>query len=462
MKQFFFLTLCVAVLQGFSGSARAQDNVIDEVIWVIGDDAILKSDVEKERIQALSYGQRIEGDPYCVIPEQLAIQKLFLHQAKLDSIDVPESQVYQAAEAYVNNMIASVGSREKLEEYEKKPINVIRENIRTLYREREIVREMQKKIVGKVKVSPVDVRRFYDRIPKDSLPFISTTVEVQIITVEPRIALSEIDEIKARLRDFTDQVNKGEREFSTLARIYSEDKETARYGGERGFEGKGTLVPEYAAVAFDLNDPKKVSRIVETEYGYHIIQLVEKRGDRINTRHILLKPKVSETELNEAMAKMDSIRTDIANGKFTFEEGASFLSYDKDSRNNNGLMVNKKELNDPTVNERTGTSRFEMSELPDAMGKVVDKMKVGEISAPFTMINSKQKEIVAIVKLKTRVEGHKASLTDDYQALKGMVENQKSEEILNKWISQKQKDTYIRIHDNWKNCDFERDGWVKE
>lgn len=457
MKKFLLLSL-VTLFNGVM--LQAQSNVIDEVIWVIGDDAILLSDVENMRLHMMQLErQRMQGDPYCVIPEQMAIQKLFLHQAKLDSIEVPDSRVYQQVEAQVNYAVNQVGSREKLEEYLGKSINNYREELRTNIKENAIVQEVQAKLVENLKVTPSEVRTFFNKIPQDSLPYIETTVEVQIITIEPTVSLAEIDNIKEQLRDFTEQVTGGKKQFSTLARLYSQDKASAERGGELGFVGKGLLDPEFATVAFELNDPKRVSRVVKSEYGYHIIQLIEKRGDRINVRHILLKPEISAEELAAAVQKLDSIRTEIVNGKFSFEEAAPYLSADKDTRNNQGLMVNSGESK---YSDRTGTSRFEMDELPAEMGKVVYTMKAGDISNPFTMINSKGQEIAAIVKLKSRIDGHKANLAEDFQALKSMVETQKREEIINKWIAKKQKETYIRIHDNWKNCDFEKDGWVQK
>jgi len=402
-------------------------------------------------------GQRLSGDPYCLIPEQMAIHKLFLHQAALDSITANESQVLQYVERWINNAITQVGSKEKLEEYLNKPLNKIREERRDAVREQQIVQEMQRHIIGNVKLTPSDVRRFYSNIPQDSLPYIQATVEVEIITIEPQISLQETEMIKEKLRDITDRVHKGETEFSSQARMYSEDHESAMRGGEYGLRGKSELDPEFAAVAFSLNDPKKVSKIVQSEYGYHIIQLIEKRGDRVNVRHILLKPQVSNEALREATLRLDSIANDIRTDKYTFEEAATYVSFDKDTRNNKGLMVNYRDEH----SHNYGTSRFEMQELPQEMGGIVKNLKVGEISNPFTMINSKQKEVVAVVRLKSRTEGHKANISDDYQTLKILVENQKREELLNKWISKKQKETYIRINDNWKNCDFQKDGWVK-
>ena len=430
MKKLLFTLLLACSIVG----VKAQDNVIDEVVWVVGDDAILRSDVESQRLYMLNSGEKLDGDPYCVIPEQMAIQKLYLNQAKIDSVEVPEAQVIQSVEQWMNFVINQIGSKEKVEEYFNKKMPQIKEERTETIREQQIVQEMQRKLVGEIKLTPSEVRRYFNDLPQDSLPNIPSTVEVQIITMEPKIPMEEVDAIKSRLREFTEQVTSGEREFSALARLYSEDPESAKRGGELGFTGKALLAPEFANVAFNLNDPKRVSQIVQTEFGYHIIQLIEKRGDRINCRHILLKPKVSDSELTKTLAKMDTLYNDLQANKFSFEEAATFLSADKDTRNNRGLMVNQ---NYESANN--GTPKFEMQELPQEVGKVVYEMKVGEISKPFTMINKSQKEVVAIVKLKARTEAHKANLAEDYQALKAIVENKKKEELLNEWIKKQQK-----------------------
>lgn len=446
----FFLACCSLIVV-------AQENVIDEIVWVVGDDAILRSDIEIQRSFMQNEDQRLEGDPYCVIPEQIAIQKLYLHQAKIDSIDVSETQILQRVEQWMTFAVNQMGSREKLEEHFNMKYSQIKEQRKDLIREQQIVQQMQSHLVGEIKLTPSDVRKYYNQIPKDSLPNISTTVEAQIITLEPKIPLEEIDAIKARLREFTEQINSGQYTFSSLARLYSEDKESAIRGGELGIMGKTSLLAEFANVAFNLTDPKRVSNIVETEYGFHIIQLIEKRGDRINCRHILLRPKVSEKEIAEATIRLDSLYNDIQANKFTFEEAATYISYDKDTRNNKGLMVNQN-----YESNNGGTSKFELQELPPEIGKVIYDMKVGEISKPFTMLTSKQKEVVAIVKLKARTEAHKANMTDDYLTLKNMVESRKREELLNEWIAKKQKNTYIRISEGWRNCDFRYPGWIKE
>lgn len=453
MKKIF----TVLFLACYSCMMMAQENVIDEIVWVVGDDAILRSDVESQRLYYLSEGMKLEGDPYCFLPEQMAIQKLYLNQAKIDSVEASETQVIQQAEAWMNYVVQQIGSREKVEEYFNKKFSMIWDERKDMIREQQVVNQMQRELIGDIKLTPSDVRKFYNQIPQDSLPMIPTTVEVQIITFEPRISFEETDAIKARLRDFTDQVMSGERDFSTLARLYSEDPGSAVRGGELGFTGKGLLEPEFANVAFNLSDPNRVSRIVETVYGYHIIQLIEKRGDRINVRHILLRPKASETEIEEATIKMDSLYVDLKANKFTFEEAATFISYDKDTRNNKGLMVN---LNEES--ENYSTPKFKMQELLPEIGKVVYDMEVGEISRPFTMMNSKMKEVVAIVKLKSRTDSHRTNLRDDYQALKAIAEQRKREELLTDWILKKQKSTYVRIADGWRDCDFVYPGWIKE
>lgn len=429
----------------------AQNNIAEEVAWIVGDEAIYKSDIE-EQYQQLQYERTpIDGNPYCVIPEQIAIDKLFLHQAKIDTIEVPNSTVQQSVDARINYFIANLGSKEKVEEYFRKPIPKIREQLMNTVRDQYTIQQVQSSLTKNVKATPSDVRKFYNSIPKDSLPLIQKQVEVEIITINPIIPQQEIDEVKSRLRDYAQRVNNGESDFSTLALLYSEDG-SAMSGGEIGFKSRNDLVPEYANVAFNLNDPKKVSKIVETEFGYHIIQLIEKRGDRINTRHILLKPKVNQKDLDSAVVKLDSLRKDILANKYTFEQAALYVSQDKDSRNNKGLMMNP----------QTHTTLFEMADLPDEIGKVVDKLQVGEISEPFIAINkSNNRQQVAMVKLVRRIEAHKADLAEDFQVLKDMYENKRKAEIIDEWVKEKQKKTYVHISEGWRNCEFKYN-WRKQ
>ncbi|MBR5193519.1 MAG: peptidylprolyl isomerase [Bacteroidaceae bacterium] len=438
----------------FSVQSFAQNNVIDEVVWVVGDEAILKSDVEGERLNAQYEGRRFDGDPYCVIPEQLAVQKLFLHQAEIDSIEVSDQDVLAEVEMRTNWFIDQMGSKEKMEEYYNKTSSQIREMLRESVRNSKLVQKMQQKIIGDVKLVPADVRRYFKNLPADSIPYVPTQVEVQIITVEPKIPQEEIERVKKTLRDYTERVESGDVSFSLLARMYSEDPGSARRGGEYGFQSRSQLVPEFANVVFNMTDPKKISKVFETEYGYHIAQLIEKRGDRVSYRHILLKPKVEEKEMEKALVYLDSVANRIRRMNYPFDKAAIY-SMDKDTRNNKGLMVN------PT----TGTARFEMQDLAQVsqeVAKVVEGLKVGEISDPFTMIDKKGKEICAIVKLRTRIDGHKATIAEDYQRLKTIVQEKLGEEKLQKWILEKQKTTYVRINEDWVKCDFKYPGWIKK
>ena len=438
-----------------SVSAFGQNNVIDEVVWVVGDEAILKSDVESARLDAQYQGVKFDGDPYCIIPEQLAIKKLFMHQAELDSIEVTEQEIMGHLEREMNRYIDQIGSKEKMEEYFNKTSVQIREMLRDNIREFLTVERMKAQIKGDINIVPADVRRYFKNLPQDSIPYVPTQVEVQIITFEPKIPQEEIERVKKTLRDYTERIEKGEISFGTLARLYSEDPGSARRGGEYGFQGKGEVVPEFANVVFNLTDPKKVSKVFETEYGYHIAQLIEKRGDRVSYRHILMKPRVEEKDLEASILRLDSIANEIRNEKFTFDEAATYLSQDKDTRNNHGLMVNP----------NSGTARFEMQDLAQVsqeVAKVVHGLKVGEISDAFTMVNLKGKEICAIVKLKSRIDGHKATIAEDYQRLKSIVQEKLGEEKLEKWIREKQKNTYVRINENWVKCDFKYPGWIRQ
>ena len=438
-----------------SHQAISQNNVIDEIVWVVGDEAILKSEVEEHRKELLMQNQRIEGDPYCFIPEQLAIQKLFLDQAKLDSIEVSEPTVNRELEYYVNNYITSIGSVERLEEYFGKSLSSIREDLRDQIREQQIIQGVQQKHFGNIKLSPSEIRQYYNSLPQDSLPFIQTTLEVQIVTVEPVIPLEEIDKVKSELRKYTEQISSGESEFSTLALLYSEDPSAIK-GGELGFMPRSGFVPEFANVAFALNDPSKVSNVVESEYGFHIIQLIERRGEMANFRHILMKPKVPKVSLDTALVRLDSIRNGIIGDKITFDDAASYLSADKDTRNNKGIMVN----NSQTSSNR-GTPRFALNELNQDIAKIAGEMKAGEISKPFLMLNDKGRQVAAMIRISNRNEGHKANINNDYQVIKQMAENARQQTLVDKWLQEKIDKTYVRIDPEWRKCEFKYDGWLR-
>ena len=467
IKRIIIVTLLATLsLTGVAQGAKdSTANIVDEIIWVVGDEAILKSDVEVTRIQAAMEGQRWKGDPDCAIPEQLAVQKLFLHQAAIDSIEVTESEIASQIEARIEYMVSQIGSREKLEEYRRQSISQIRASMHDDLRDQMLIQRMKEHLVKDIKVTPSEVRRYFRDLPADSIPFVPTEVEVQIITQTPRIAPEEINRVKDELREYTDRINRGETSFSTLARLYSEDG-SARNGGELGYTSRGQWVPEFANVAFNLTDPKMVSKVVETEFGFHIIQLIDKRGDKVNVRHILRKPVVSDSSITASLARLDSIAADVRAGlppkairaqfteKWTFEDAVVFYSDDKDSRSNRGLMTNHPD-------RQTTTSRFRMQDLPQDVARVVDTMKVGEISKAFKMINEKGKTVCAFVKLKSRTEGHKATITEDFQVMKNVVLNKLREEKIHNWVVGKIKATYVRLNDNYRDCDFEYQGWIR-
>ena len=390
-----------------------EESIVDEVIWVVGDEPILKSDVEMMRLQAEQEGMTWHGNPDCAIPEQLALQKLFLHQAAIDSIEVSESEVTSNIDRQIDAWIQYAGSKEKLEEYRKMSVTQMRQQLRDDARNQFLVQRMKEKLVEDVKVTPADVRRYFANLPADSLPFVPTEVEVEIITKQPKISQEDINRVKEDLREYTERVTSGKTSFATLARLYSEDPGSARQGGELGYTGRGMLDPAFANVAFNLTDPKKISKIVESEYGFHIIQLIDKRGDKVNVRHILRTPKVSEEEVEATRLRLDTLANEIRDGKAKFEDAAMYVSDDKDTRNNHGLMS--------TYGEDGLTSRFQMKQLPTEVARQVEGMKVGDVSNAFRMVNKNNKTVVAIIKLKNRIEGHRATITEDYQVMKNVV-----------------------------------------
>ena len=443
-----YLAVCFGWLMAMPMWAQS---VIDEVIWIVGDEAILRSEVEEERLRAQYEGTPISGDPYCVIPEQLAVQKLFLHQAELDSIEANESTVSHQVDMRLNYYINQIGSKEKMEEYFRKTSSEIREEMMTTVRNQMIIQQMQSKLTQNIKPTPADIRRYYNSLPADSIPMMPAHVEVQILSFEPPVPVEETERIKQRLREFTERVQSGSADFSMLARLYSEDTESAKRGGELGFVGKGQLVPEFAEVAFNLNDPKRVSRIVQTEYGYHIIQLIEKKGERINCRHILLRPRISATDKVRAIERLDSIRTAILGDSIQFEQAVIRYSQDKNTVMNAGLMINP----------NTGSSQFELQELAPEISKQIYSMQEGDISQPFVMMDqAKNREVCAIVRLKKKTDVHRANLTDDFQAIKSMLENKLGRDYIHDWILRKQKSTFVHIDPEWQGCDFEFPGWI--
>lgn len=451
MRRFTILFFFALISFICSAQSRERD-LIDGVVWVVGDESILRSDVEQERIRALYENTRIPGEPYCIIPEQIAIQKLFIHQAKIDSITVNESQVDMQVNAQLAFYLREIGSKEKLEEYFSKSVSEIKDEMRQAFSDQSLIQQVQGSLTENIQVTPSEVKRFYNNIPEDSIPTVPGQVEVQIITIEPPIPKETIEETKNRLREFAERVNSGKADFSMLARLYSDDTETAKRGGELGFLGRGALVKEFADAAFALSEPGKISRVIETEFGYHIIQLIERRDDRVNCRHILLRPRATTEVKMAAIQTLDSLAGDIRMGKIPFDVAAALSSSDKDTRMNGGLMTNP----------NTGGSKFELQELPTEIARRIQSMKVGEISEAFSMMSEKlNHEVFVIVRLKSKTTNHQANLTDDFQMIKSMCENEKKQETIETWLKNKIKETYIWISEEWRDCEYHYSEWKK-
>ena len=467
---FFFFATTASVYAEMNDSTKVQSkefdapeqSIVDEVIWVVGNEAIFKSDVERLRIQSEMENVKWPGNPDYLIPENIALQKLFVHQAAIDSVEVSESDVMARIDEQIEAWVNIAGSREKLEEWKGQTITQMRQSLHDEFKNVALAQEMRREIVKDVSVTPSDVRKYFKDMPEDSIPFVPTEVEVEIITMQPAIPLEEINRVKDELRSYTERVTSGETSFATFARLYSDDTASGRLGGELDYMGRGQLDPAFANVAFNLTDPKKISKIVESEFGYHIIQLIDKRGDRVKVRHILKTPKVSAEAMEKSKNRLDSIANELRNGTFeilgtklNFEDAATYISSDKDTRNNHGLMSNN------NSQSTSITSRFKMAELPEGVARQVEKLKVGEISDAFEMVNNKNRKVCAIIKLVSRTEGHRATITEDYQVMKNVVLDKEREKVLHDWVVNKIKKTYIYMKDKYKNGTYEYEGWVR-
>ncbi|MBR1733731.1 MAG: peptidylprolyl isomerase, partial [Alloprevotella sp.] len=408
MKRKLLLLLFPAVV--LSASAQSQPNVVDEIVWVIGDDPIYLSDVEDVIVGAWMNNETLEN-PYCTVPEQIAVKKLFLHQADLDSVDIGEADVIAAVNERINDYLQFFGSRENVEAWAHRSMAQIRDGMKRSQRDELRIEQVQRSLTENIKLTPAEVREYFRHVPTDSLPIIPTQVEVQILTSQPQPSREEVERVEDRLREIARKVNAGETEFATQARFYSEDEASARNGGELDYMGRNQLVQEFSNVAFSLNDPKRVSKIVKTEFGYHIIQLIDKRGEKVKVRHILMRPVVQDSVYSQRIATLDSVASDIRAGKSSFEEAVRYLSDDKNTFRNNGLLFYQASPRVPP------TSRIEMKDLNQDIAKVVDTLRVGQVSDAFIMTNDKGQKVCAIVKLKNRIESHPASMTEDFQRL---------------------------------------------
>ncbi|MBR1713028.1 MAG: peptidylprolyl isomerase [Alloprevotella sp.] len=451
MRKLLLLLFLAVALSAF---AQSQPNVVDEIVWVVGDDPIYLSDVEDVIVGARMNNETLEN-PYCTVPEQIAVKKLFLHQADLDSVDIGEADVIEAVNGRINDYLQFFGSRENVEAWAHRSMAQIRDGMKRSQRDELRIEQVQRSLTANIKLTPAEVREYFRHVPTDSLPVIPTQVEVQILTSQPQPSREEVERVEDRLREIARKVNAGETEFATQARFYSEDEVSARNGGELDYMGRNQMVQEFSNVAFSLNDPKRVSKIVKTEFGYHIIQLIDKRGEKVKVRHILMRPVVQDSAYNRRIATLDSVASDIREGKSSFEEAVRYLSDDKNTYRNNGLLFYQAS---PRV---LPTSRIEMKDLNQDIAKVVDTLRVGQVSDAFIMTNDKGQKVCAIVKLKNRIESHPASMTEDFQRLHDVVFERRCEERLEEWVRKKVKATYVRIKPEWRSCQFKYDGWLK-
>ncbi|MGM0376590.1 MAG: foldase protein PrsA [Bacteroidota bacterium] len=445
-----FFTSLIFLFSSFFASG--QSNVIDEVVAVVGDEPVLRSEIEFQHQQALMQGEKAGGDIRCQIFEQMMVQNLLLEQAKIDSVEVGENQVIMTVERQINEFVNRAGSREKLEEWLNKSLLKIKEEQRELVRNQMLTQQVRQEITENVEVTPSEIRRFFQDSPKDSLPEMPAQYEFQKIAITPEVSQEEIDRVKERLREFQRQIREGERDFSTLAVLYSEDENSASRGGELGLTPRSNLVPEFAKTAFNLREDDQVSKIVETEFGFHIMQLIEKQSDRVNVRHILLKPKPTDDAVKEARNLADSIVGLVRKDSISFEDAALRYSDDKDTRASGGSVINPE----------TQSTRFELQDINPDIARVIENMDEGEVSEPFLIKDQRLGvDQYTIVRLKRKIEPHRANMVDDYQTIKKMLEERKRQETFREWVKTKQKETYISISDNWKDCDFDFKGWVK-
>lgn len=441
----FFALFVIATI--FSSAINAQQSqVIDKIVAVVGNNIIMQSDIEEQYMQFRLQGG-IKGSASsirCEILEDMLFRKLMLNQAELDSITVTEEQIDSDVDRYVRYYISQLGSQEKLEKYYDKDIKSIKNDLRDMLRERQLMEEVQRKIVEGINATPSDVREFYNTIPKDSIPMVSAQYEIAELVKKPPITLDEKLAVKERLYGLRNRILKGER-FSTMALLYSEDPGSAKKGGELGFQGRGELVPEFEAAAFALKDGE-ISEVVETEYGYHIIQLIERRGDYINVRHILLTVKVSPEALQTAYDELEYIADLIRKDSITFDEAVKIHS-DEDDKVNGGYLVNP----------NTGSTLFSAEDLDQQVSVVINRLQVGEVSNPVPMKTKNDKDAYRLLVVKRKTTPHKANLKDDYALIQQWTMQKLRQEAINKWINAKSSKAYVKICDDYCDCDFQFD-----
>ncbi len=437
-RSIIILILIFSVLKLFS-----QDGVVvDKVVAVVGKNVILMSDIENQIVQAKAQGAYKSG-MRCQMFKDLVFQKLLLDQAQKDSIEVTESEIEGNLDQRIRFFVNQVGSEEKLEEFYGKSVSKIKEEFREVVARQMLAERMKGTLTSAVKVTPTEVRRYFRNLSNDSIPEVPKQIVLQQIVKYPPVNEQEKLAIKEKLRGYRDRILKGEK-FSTLAVLYSDDVGSARKGGELGLRGRSEFVPQFAAVAFKLENPGDISRIVETEFGFHIIQLIEKRGELMNLRHILLKPKVSVEDMYKAQTFLDSVRTLVLKDSLNFEEAVEKFSEDRATNKSDGLMINV----------MSGNTYFQYEHLQPALAYSLKKLKEGDLTKVIKTQDDKGKEVYKIIKIKEVVEPHKANLKQDYQLIQDMALAHKHKQFMKSWVKKKTKNTYTRIEDEYKDCDL--------
>lgn len=437
-KLFAFIVLLLA------GFLQAQPAIIDKVVAVVGDKPILFSDIENQYLQVVGKDKE-DLDFKCELLEELLFQKLLFAQAEKDSVEVNDAQVDAELNKKIRYFVSQIGSVERLEAQLGKSLIELKDEFRDRIKEQLIVQTMQQKIAGDVNVSPAEVKAYYERIPKDSLPLIPSEVQVAHILKKPPINDKEKQRVREELQRIRKDIING-RSFASMAVIYSEDPGSATKGGELGFVNRGELMPEFEAAAFNLQG-KEISDIVETVYGYHIIQLIERRGETINCRHILLTPKASSADLEKARITLDSLYNEIEKGTITFEDAVLKYSDDAETKYNRGLLVNP----------MSGSTWFEIAQLDQQLFFVIDKMKPGDVSIPALVRVGEKKEAYRLIKLVSRTDPHRANLKDDYSRIQMAAEAEKRDRILGDWIKRRKKNYFIKIDPMFNFCNLEEE-----
>lgn len=434
-------------------TANAQEadyQIIDEIIGVVGDEIIMHSSFVAQKGQALSSGFPNNEELDCSLMENLLYEKLLLHQAKLDSVEVSEAQIQGELDRRIAVFSERLGGEDKLAEFYEKSIAEIKREFYQVIKDQMIIQTMQGQITSEVNLTPADITDFYEGLNKDSLPYINSQVEVSQILIKPVPSEQEIKKVTDRLNEFRRDVLSGDKDFTTMAVLYSEDPGSAAKGGELGKVGKGVMVPEFEAIAYNLGEGE-ISQVFKTDFGYHIMQMIERDGERYNARHILMIPKIAQADLNTSKERLMEIKSMLDTDTISFAKAALEYSEDEGTKHNNGLMINP----------ATGSTRFETSEVDPQLFFVIDKLEVGEVSDPVLIKSQTGQEAYRIVRLRYRSEPHQANLKDDYQLIKQMAENEASQKVIDEWIKERVVSTYVWVHDKHKDCTFDND-WIHE